>query len=662
MPDLQKPSLDQVLGRPDFLNSTRIIGDGPQGRLPLTREMLLDEPSGNIFALSQAAGMGWDPQEVLRPNFLILSTSGGIRSESGEPIALGLHTGHWELELLVKEAANTLREQGGMPFAVACSDPCDGRTQGTTGMMDSLAYRNDAATVFRRLIRSLPTCQGVIGVASCDKGLPAMMMALAGSKSLPGAIIPGGVTLPARDGEDAGKIQSIGARYAHDLVSLEYAAEMSCRVCGSSGGGCQFLGTAATSQVVCEALGLALPHTALMPSGEPVWIEAAQRTALSLLRLFTSNITLADILTPSAIENAMLLHAAFGGSTNLLMHLPAIAHAAGLQRSSVDDWIRVNRATPRLVDVLPNGPRGHPTVQVFMAGGVPEVMLHLRDLGLLNLDVLTVSGEKLAVVLDWWKDSERRYTARQHLRDAGIEPDEVIFSPASAKQAGLTSTLVFPTGNLAPHGSVVKATAIDPSVVGDDGVYHLIGKARVFTSEHAAIQAIKGREEETIGPGEVLVYIGGGPMGTGMEEIYEVTAALKHLPWGKHIPLLTDARFSGVSTGACIGHIAPEALAGGPIGRLRDHDLLEITIDRINLSGRIDLVGVNGEKVSPETALAILESRAPHPDLTPHPSLPDDTRIWAALQEVCGGIWAGAVFDADRILEVLQAGVAALNK
>ena len=178
------------------------------------------------------------------------------------------------------------------------------------------------------------------------------------------------------------------------------------RACGSSGGGCQFLGTAATSQVVAEALGMALPHSALAPSGEPSWFELGTRSALALVRLHAFGISLARILTPEAIENAMVVHAAFGGSTNLLLHIPAIAHAAGLTPPTVADWIRVNRATPRLVDALPNGPRGHPTVQVFMAGGVPEVMLHLRRLGLLDERVVTVTGETLATTLDWWEASE----------------------------------------------------------------------------------------------------------------------------------------------------------------------------------------------------------------------------------------------------------------
>ena len=376
-----------MLGTSQYFETTRLQGEGPSGNLPITAEMLINEPSGNLFGLTQNAGMGWNPDDVGRPQYLIVSTQGGLRDGAGKPIALGYHTGHWEIGLLVQQAAETLREQGALPFSVYCSDPCDGRTQGTSGMFDSLAYRNDAAITMRRLIRSLPQRQGVMGVATCDKGLPAMMLALAGCNDLPGIIVPGGVTLPAQGGEDAGAVQTIGARFAHKMIDLDYAAAMGCRACGSPGGGCQFLGTAATAQVVAEALGLSLPHSALSPSGEAVWLDMAHRSALALLRLQAEKIPLSKILTVEALENAMLVHAAFGGSTNLLLHIPAIAHAAGLPLPTVDDWNRINRLTPRLVDALPNGPRNHPTVQVFMAGGVPEVMLHLREMGLLNLDV-----------------------------------------------------------------------------------------------------------------------------------------------------------------------------------------------------------------------------------------------------------------------------------
>ena len=576
-------------------------------------------------------------------------------------MALGYHTGHWELELLVRRAAETLREQGALPFAATCSDPCDGRTQGTTGMFDSLPYRNDAAMTMRRLIRSLPGRQGVMGVATCDKGLPAMMLALAGCGDLPGIIVPGGVTLPAAGAEDAGTVQTIGARFAHELIDREYAAAMGCRACGSPGGGCQFLGTAATAQVVAEALGMALPHSALTPSGEAVWLDMAHRSALALLRLAADRTPLTAVLTARALENAMLVHAAFGGSTNLLLHIPAIAHAAGLPRPGVDEWRRVNRLTPRLVDALPNGPRNHPTVQVFMAGGVPEVMLHLRAMGLLNTDVLTVSGETLDTVLDWWAGSERRQAARDRLRAAGVDPGQVIMDAQHARAAGLSSTMVFPAGNLAPQGAVLKATAMDPSVFDAAGVYRHRGPARVFTSERAAMAAIKGQSAQPLQAGDVLVLIGGGPSGTGMEETYQVTSALKFIPWGKTVTILTDARFSGVSTGACIGHVGPEALAGGPIGRLRDGDVIEIEVDRGQLTGRVDFVGAAGE-LSAAAAGEVLAARPSHPDLAPHPDLPDDTRLWAALQRAGGGVWAGCVYDVERIVAVLEAGLAVLGE
>ncbi len=314
--------------------------------MPLTAEMLRKAPSGDIFGLSMDVGMGWNPAELTRREFLILSTQGGIRAPDGTPIALGYHTGHWEVGLLMKAAAEELRALGAVPFAGFVTDPCDGRTQGTPGMMDSLPYRNDAAQVFRRLIRSLPTRKGVLGVATCDKGLPAMMMALAAMHSLPCVLIPGGVTLPPTEGEDAGKIQSIGARFAHGEITLEQAADLGCRACASPGGGCQFLGTAATAQVVGEALGMSLTHAALAPSGQPLWLDMARRSARALAQLANRGLTMSRILTPAALHNAMTVHAAFGGSTNLLLHIPAIAYCAGLQRPTVEDWHRVNVKVP----------------------------------------------------------------------------------------------------------------------------------------------------------------------------------------------------------------------------------------------------------------------------------------------------------------------------
>jgi putative YjhG/YagF family dehydratase len=627
---------------------------GPEGSLPITPEMLLTQPSGNLFGLTQSAGMGWDPTRLLDPEFLILSTHGGLRAQDGTPIALGFHTGHWEVGLLVAEAAKELRNMRAVPFAGACTDPCDGRTQGTAGMLDSLPYRNDAAMVLRRLMRSLPTRKGVLGIATCDKGLPAMMMALASSGALPSILIPGGVTLLPENGEDAGKVQTIGARYAQEQITLEYAAEMGCRACATPGGGCQFLGTAATSQVVAEALGLSLPHAALAPSGQPVWLDAAARSARAMLRMVQLGIGTTDILTDAAIRNAMVLHAAFGGSTNLLLHVPAIAHAAGLGRPSAADWTAINREVPRLVDALPNGPGNFATVQVFLAGGVPEVMLHLRRAGLLDTSVLTVTGETLDENLNWWELSERRQILKERLRVLdGVDADNVIMSPDRARHRGLTPTVCFPVGNLAPQGCVIKSTSIDASLIDDHNIYRHTGPARVFVTETAAIDAIKHGE---VSHGDVIVLICGGPAGAGMQEIYQITSALKSLPFCKHVAVLTDARFSGVSTGACIGHISPEALAGGPIGRVREGDRIEIVIDRAALHGIVNLIGEGSEEFSTEEGARRLAARPPRPDLAPHPELPNDTRLWAALVQASGGVWGGCVYDADAIVEQLARG------
>jgi len=660
MPDpFSVPPLAAILDSADpTLFDVRSRGQGPEGALPLTPELLVSAPSGDLFGWTQNVGMGWDPRGLTGPEVLILSTHGGLRAPDGKPIALGFHTGHWEVSLLVEEAARELQSLGAVPFAAYCSDPCDGRTQGTAGMFDSLPYRNDAAQIFRRLARSLPRRRGVVGVATCDKGLPAMMMALASMREHATVLVPGGVTLPAEGAEDAGIVQSIGARFAHGLITLDYAAEMGCKACGSPGGGCQFLGTAATSQVVGEALGLSLPHSALAPSGDPIWRDMARRSARAAAAMIARGDTASSLLTPAALHNALTVHAAFGGSTNLILHLTAIAFHAGLKRPTVEEWSRINRATPRLVDALPNGPAGHPTVQVFLAGGVPEVMLHLRRAGLIEPTALTASGATWDEALDWWEQSERRAVLRRRLIEIdGIDPDMVIMSPDEARVRGLTSTVCFPSGNLAPEGAVTKSTAIDPGVVDPDGVYRKRGPARVFTSEPAAIAAIKSG---AIREGDVLVLCCRGPMGSGMEETYQLTSALKHLPFGKQVALLTDARFSGVSTGACIGHISPEALAGGPLGKLQDGDLIEIVIDRNTLDGRIDFIGCDGRTFNAEEGARLLAARPPRPDLQPDPELPDDTRLWAALQDVSGGPWGGAVFDVDRILAVLEAGKQAL--
>lgn len=619
------------------------ITDGPGGELPLEADRLASMSSGELFGWTQNVAMGLNPRRLASREFLILSTLGGLRAPDGSPVALGYHTGHWELGLLIDAAARELTDRGAIPFAGHVSDPCDGRSNGTDAMLDSLPWRNDAAVVLRRLARSLPSRAGVLGVATCDKGLPAMVMALAGLPDLPSVVVPGGVTLLSRDaheqGEDTASVQSLAARFARGEITLEHASVMGCRACGSAGGGCQFMGTAATSQVVAEALGLTLPHSALHPSGTDLWLDMARRSATALVRAAEQGRTIAGVLTDDAVHNAMAVHASVGGSTNLYLHLPAIAHAAGLDRPGVDEWRAVNAEVPRLVDALPNGPKNFATVHVFLAGGVPEVMLRLADRGALRLEAPTVSGLTIGQQLEWWEGSERRARLRDRLASLdGIDPDEII-RPAGRELGGTVTIL---GGNLAEGGALVKSTAIAPHLLDADGRYLAEGRARVFTSEAEAIDAIKAR---AIGPGEVMVLIGIGPS-FGMPETYQVTAALKHIDDGGRIPLITDGRFSGVSTGPCVGHVTPEASAGGAIGRVRDGDRIRIEIDTVGLTGRVDAVPTDhGDR---------LEERPIHLGLAARSAaLPDDTRLWAALQARSGGSWGGCVHDVEAILAAL---------
>ncbi len=319
----------------------------------------------------------------------------------------------------------------------------------------------------------------------------------------------------------------------------------------------------------------------------------------------------------------MVVKAAFGGSTNLLDSSPGHCTRSGLAgdpRSQTGS--KVNRLVPRLVDALPNGPRNFATVQVFLAGGVPEVMLKLREHGLLDDEGedrerrnartrASIGGATAVAALSCGASCKER---------DGIDPDDVIMSPDRARSRGLTSAVCFPIGNLAPEGSVVKSTAIDPSLVGEDNVYRHTGPARVFVTEAAAIQAIKARQD--FAKAMSSCSFAAGPLGAGMQEIYQITSALKQLPHCKHVAVLTDARFSGVSTGACIGHISPEALAGGPIGKVREGDQIEIVIDRARLD-RLCAVGwANGEEqFSAEEGTLRLSSRSPRPDLAPHPAI-----------------------------------------
>ena len=614
---------------------------GPEGTLGYTEDDLLNRPSGDLFGMSQNAGMSGSGANATDPNMVILSTLGGWPNA-----AIGAHTGHNELYKLVAVAAQEFRRLGQLPFALHTSDTCDGRTQGTIWANISLASRNVIFKSLATQLRGIPCAEGVLGIATCDKGLPAMTMLIASlcqfPGNLPGIIVPGGVTLPPEEGEDAGTIQSLGARFAKGVVNLEQAQDLGCKACATPGGGCQFFGTAATAQAVAEAMGLTLTHAALAPSGFEIWTDLARDSAQSIVKMRQTGLGVKQILTAAAIRNAMTVHAAMGGSTNLLLHIPAIAHAAGLRRPTREDFHEINLKVPRIVDCLPTGI--HPTVRVFMAGGVPEVMLHLAELNLLDLDALTVTGLTLGENLRRWQTSDRRLILRERLlSEDGIDPDDVILSPARASALGFGPTVAYPTGNIAPEGSVVKATSIHRRLLDAGGIYRKTAPCRTFTNESSAISAVKSG---TVRPGEVIVIMCRGPLGAGMPETYEVTAALKGIAELSDCALITDARFSGVTTGPCFGHVSPEALApNSNLGKLRDGDMVEIFLDTKRLQGSLNLVGENGVAISAEHGDHILAQRAKREDLEIDPHLPDYIRQWALIQHLSGGPWGGCVED-----------------
>jgi dihydroxyacid dehydratase/phosphogluconate dehydratase len=323
------------------------------------------------------------------------------------------------------------------------------------------------------------------------------------------------------------------------------------------------------------------------------------------------------------------------------LHLPAIAFSAGLRRPTVADWIDVNRKVQRIVDVLPNGPRFFKTIQAFLAGGVPEVMLRLREIGALELNCMTVTGMTVGENLAWWERSARRSRFRAVLKQQdAVDPDDVIVS----NERRLGATLIFPTGDLAPEGSVVKIAAMDESLW-INSVYDHLSRARVFVTEDAAIAAVKSTGDDRIKLDEVIVLLCRGPLGAGMPETAQITIALKMTRALKNVPLITDGRFSGLTSGPCIGHVGPEALAGGPIGKIVDGDRIRIHLDRGRLEGRIELI---------EDGAAPISQRQPRADLKADPSLPPATRLWAVLQQSGGGTWGGCVYDVDRLLERLR--------
>jgi len=521
-------------------------------------------------------GMNWTEEDLAKPQVLVDSAYG-----------MG-HPGTFHFRELVEEVSNGVYEAGGKPAVFAVSDICDGVVQATSGMSYSLVSRDIMAAMVEIHALGHPH-DGMVLISGNDKSVPAHLQAIARC-DLPAIHLPGGTQLNAPDYVTSNKMWPMGAEVERgDLPreELEIAQRGACPTCGA----CQFMGSASTGQVLAEALGLALPGSALTPAPLTRLLRYARATGKRLLGLIEENLTARRILTREAFENAIILHAAIGGSTNALLHLPVIAREAGVD-VSVDDFDRIHRKVPVLANVKTTGK--YPVEYFWYAGGVPAVMIELRDM--LHLDVLTVTGKTLGENLDEIAASPAYLAERLgYLKNVKIEADEII-RPRS-DPFGTDGGVAILYGNLAPAGAMIKTFSVPPEM-------HVhTGPARVFDFEDEAVHALVSRK---VTPGDVLVIRYEGPRANGMPEMYYAAAILSADPvLNVTTAIVTDGRYSGAMRGPCIGHVAPEALDGGPIALVEEDDLIEINAPE----RRLAIVGTGGEHRSPEEIGEILADR-----------------------------------------------------
>ena len=623
--------------------------------LPEIGKDLTTGPSGGTFEISQLLSMGAKVPGILQrmeQEIAFISTFAGLRdTDTGELVAQGAHSGHDRLDIQMRAAVDMVEELGGQSRVAYSSGGCDGVWQGRPEMHYSLASRN---TMYRNMLMQLgvyPNRKAVVALASCDKEGPAATAAVAHlrqlnevyKKNLIGLVIPGGSMLPSEDNDvwDTGKVQTVNSQVEFDHMTREQAAEQLCKACTTTGGGCQFFGTAASQQVITEALGLIVPHGACVPSSTAPWKQVAKDSAKFVMRLVKNGVSMKDILTQGSIDNAVTMMAASGASTNMFMHVAFIARAAGLRPPSLDQYKKAYAEIPRILRVLPNGPKpegyherydkGFPTAMFWAAGGVPEVMLKLRDTGLLKLDTMTVSGASLGEVITHWEKSERRKFYRELLLEtAQVHPDDVILSLDN----GVPSAMTFPHGNLCDK-SVCKSSSINPDLM-SNGVYNQIKTARVFSNEVDLRSAILNKK---INPDDIICFVGRGFLGSGLEEVYEFTAEIANIPELRSVAIFTDARFSGVTTGACIGHATPEGLAGGPCGKLLDGDQIHIYINSHTGEATVNLVGDKSSgKRNADFGNQLLSQREVRPDLSAS-DLPEVVKTEALLAQLGGEDW-----------------------
>ena len=537
-------------------------------------------------------GMGWTVDDLSKPQIMVESTYGNS------------HPGSGHLNIFVEEAVRGVNDHGGKAARYFATDMCDGMAQGHDGINYSLAHR-EAITNLVEAQANATTFDGGVFISSCDKAMPAMLMSIGRMKDMMAAIVvTGGVMeaydLPAKYTEnDPGcainelltleQIGKFSAQYERGEIPAEqltYYKQHACPSCGA----CSFMGTASTMQVMAEALGLMLPGTALMPATAPELKQAAYDAGAQLMKLVEAGVTAGDIVDMRSFENAIMVHAAISGSTNAMLHLPAIAHEYGIELDC-DMFDRMHRGARWLLDVRPAG--RWPAAYVWYAGGVPRVMERLRDL--LHLDVLTVTGRTLGENLDELQKNGFYESCASYLQGTGVVPEDVI-RPLE-KPLGTDGAIAVLRGNLAPGGAVVKHTAVPEEMFG------VTLRARPFDCEEDAIHAIL---THAVHPGEAVLIRYEGPKGSGMPEMFYTTEAISSDPaLARSIALITDGRFSGASKGPVIGHVSPEAADGGPIALVEEGDLI-----RIDICGRsLSIIGANGAEKTPEQMEAILAAR-----------------------------------------------------
>ncbi|MDO4678751.1 MAG: dihydroxy-acid dehydratase [Blautia sp.] len=527
-------------------------------------------------------GTGWKPEDLSKTQVMIESTFGDS------------HPGSGHLDILVEEVRKGIEEAGGHGARYYCTDICDGESQGTDGINYSLASREMIANMIEIHANATPFDAGVY-LASCDKGMPANLMGLA-RVDIPAVVVPGGTMNAGPEMLTLEQLGMYSAKYQRGEIDEEKLNWAKCNACPSCGA-CSFIGTASTMQIMAEALGLALPGSALMPATSPDLLTYAREAGALAVKLASMpGMRPSEIITEKSFENAILVHAAVSGSTNCLLHIPAIAHEFGIEITG-DTFDRLHRNARYLLDVRPAG--RWPAECFYYAGGVPAIMEEIREH--LHLDVMTVTGKTLGENLDelkrngfyercgkWLEDFNARY-------NVNLKKEDIIRSYDNA--IGTDGSIAILRGNLAPEGAVIKHTACPKEM------FQAVLNARPFDSEEECLDAVL---KHKVKKGDAVFIRYEGPKGSGMPEMFYTSEAIssdKEL--GRSIALITDGRFSGASTGPVIGHCSPEAVDGGPIALVEEGDLIEIDVP----ARKLNIIGIHGERKSMEEIDAILKER-----------------------------------------------------